>query len=169
MDQAYRLLRAQCVYCNRLKMAQVEVNRFCCKLRLIRCGLLKEAEELEDVGLKGKVTNGLAEEAEPESSESEDDKISNLMEQRRAFVKRCIRRAGGDRKNPETSVNRSEAVTEARKAVIREFQRDLLKSRKCAHCQGSVLDYWWGLGTYAELEYLLAIVKTNIRAFLENR
>lgn len=139
MDQAYRLLRAQCVHCSRLRMARVEVNRFCCKLRLIRCGLLKEAEELEDVGLKGKVTNGSVNEADSELSESENDKISNIMEQRRAFVKRCIRRVRGDSKIIDVSVSRSEAATEARKAVIREFQGDLLKSKKCAHCQGSVL------------------------------
>ena len=48
IDQAYKLLRAQCLNCRRLRMSRVESKRILCKLRLIRHGLLKQAQDIEN-------------------------------------------------------------------------------------------------------------------------
>ena len=70
MDQLLRLLRGKCAYCHNLKLARVQINEFVSRLRLIRCGLVKEANEMHefiDVN-KGKKSKDAA-----ESEESEDD------------------------------------------------------------------------------------------------
>ena len=124
MDQAYRLMRATCVYCNRFRLARVELNRFYCKLRLIRYGLLAEAEELEDVGLR--------------SDEGAETDAEDIMEKRLDFVKRCLKKAGVYKRGSEAAIEftQTEVIAKARKAEIEKFQADIVKTRKCASCKG---------------------------------
>ena len=96
MDQVLRLLRASCIYCGKLKLSRVHVNRFACKLRLVQYGLIKEIADLDDItaqmGAKGKATTTAA-----GSSDEDDDEISGdakeLVETRDRFVKKAIKKA----------------------------------------------------------------------------
>lgn len=118
-------------------MSRVEVSRFGCKLRLLRYGLLKEAEEVDDIGLRSREFRSqvdAAKDAEEDLSEAEDeDTATTIMNQREAFVERSIKLA---RKAHSGSAVPTEAVAQARAAVIREFQTDIVKTRKCANCKG---------------------------------
>ncbi|KAF2083270.1 beta and beta-prime subunits of DNA dependent RNA-polymerase [Saccharata proteae CBS 121410] len=141
MDQLLRLIRAQCVYCHHLKMSRSDVNRFSCKLRLIQYGLLKEAQELEDVASFrwSNVDKGAGkrarEEGEDVGSASEgENNDDNIIAKREAFVKRAIRNAGV--KKSGWTVEKTEAVNEERRFVIKEFLMDINKGKKCKKCGG---------------------------------
>ena len=138
MDQLLRLLRAKCAYCSHLKLHPAEVNRFSCKLKLIRYGLLKEAEDLEEIQLKSKTiktAGGGGSDEEPESGESEEEDADSLIKRRNDFVKRSIKNAGG-RKRRSLEVEKVEAVSEERRAVIKEFLGVVTKGRVCGTCKG---------------------------------
>lgn len=118
-------------------MSRIEVSLYWCKLRLIKYGLLKEAQEVEDVGLKGKKKLG-ADEGEGEDL-SEDDDTNNIIEQRRHFVLRSSKSVDARKRKAETHAVESEAASEARKLVLKEFHGAMVRSRKCANCKGYVL------------------------------
>ena len=144
MDQVLRLLRATCVYCNRLKLKRVQVDKYACQLRLVRYGLLKEARDLED--LTGKsihrrrgaaAATGSGEEGhegqESESeSESDDDTAGSLMEHRARFVQKAIACA---RVDGTISTQKTEATANARRAIIQDFMQNITKSSKCQSCK----------------------------------
>ena len=138
MHQLLRLLRAKCAYCSHLKLHPAEVNRFSCKLRLIRYGLLKEAEELEEIQLKSKVlkvagVGGSDDDVESEESDEED--ADTLIQRRNAFVKRAIKNAGGSKRR-SLEVEKVEAVSEERRSVIKEFLGAIAKGKICGNCEG---------------------------------
>lgn len=142
MDQCLRLLRAKCVYCHRLKMSRVEANRFICKLKLVRHGLLKEAEDLEELQPRkksaGQNTAGAEEDGEAlsESSEEEDAEENDIIERRNKFVRNAIKAAGVNRRKADWSIEKNEAVGEERRAVVKEFLADITKGKKCNNCKG---------------------------------
>ena len=118
-------------------MHPAEINRFMCKLRLIEHGLVGEVEELENIQLKLKKTkvNGVNEsghEGEEAAEESEEDQ-EVLAQKREAFMKRAIK-AKGDRKNLENQ--KIEAVSEVRRAIIKEFMVASTKPKTCGRCKG---------------------------------
>lgn len=117
-------MRAQCVYCNRFRLSRVEINRYCCKLRLIRHGLLAESEELEDIGLR--------------SEEGADTDAEDIIEKRLDFVKRCLKKAGVGKRGTNSTPEfiQTEAVGKARKALIEKFQAEIVKTRRCLNCKG---------------------------------
>lgn len=127
MDQAYRLLRAQCVYCSKFRLSRVEINKYCCKLRLIRHGLLAEAEHLEDIGLK-------------KLDEGDDTDAEDIIEKRLEYVQRCIKKSGGSNKSFDFALSQTEVVGKARRAVIESFTMDIIKSRTCRNCKGFVVE-----------------------------
>lgn len=138
MDQLLRLLRAKCAYCSRLKLHPAEVNRFSCKLLLIRHGLLKQAEELEEIQLKSKrlkMADGGGSDEELESEESEEEDADTLIQRRNDFVKRSIKMTGGKQRRP-VEVEKVEAVSAERRAVIKEFLGAITKSKICGNCKG---------------------------------
>ncbi len=146
MDQLLRLLRAKCAYCNRLKMPRVEVNRFCCKLRLVRFGLLKEAEELEELQLKRKTPKGAGADRDVgsdnlESDESDDGDTDVLVQRRNDFVKRAIKRTRGSTRHFTSGSEKIEAAVEERRMIIKEFLAAITKVKTCGSCNGSVIDY----------------------------
>ena len=135
MDQCLRLLRAKCVYCHRLRLSRTEANRYICKLRLIKHGLIKECYDLDDITFakSGAIkTNGVEEDAES-GSESDSAKGSVLIDKRNAFTRRALRTAT---KQNEWSAQKLEAVVDERREVIREFMADISKVRKCTSCGG---------------------------------
>lgn len=138
MDQLLRLLRAKCAYCSRLKLHPAEANRFSCKLQLIRYGLLKEAEELEEIQLKSarlELAGGGGSDEEPESEGSEEEDADTLIQRRNDFVKRSIKKAGG-KKRRSVEVEKVEALSGERRAVIKEFLGAITKVKTCGNCKG---------------------------------
>ncbi|KAI9867559.1 MAG: hypothetical protein M1813_008358 [Trichoglossum hirsutum] len=139
MDQLLRLLRAKCVYCHHLKMSRVDVNKFICKLRLIQHGLLLDIEELENIHIKPKSAKkvsrgeGAEESVDTTGSESEDEDVDILMQRRTSFVRKAIRRAtDADKRRHQ----KSEAVLQERRLVVKEFLASIAKGKKCANCSG---------------------------------
>lgn len=129
------MLRATCIYCNRLKMRRKDVNRFVCKLRLIRYGLVKEVQDLDYVRADGGGVNLNAEKDSEEESEAEDDdaETRNVIEQRIRFVEQSIAAA---RQEGTLSIQKNERTTNARRAIVQEFMQNITKSRKCGNCGG---------------------------------
>lgn len=142
MDQAYRLLRAKCSYCHRLRMARVEVNRFVCKLRLIQRGLILRSDELEDIGsgsrsLAKKVMNRNTQETVTSSDDSEEEMDpEDLMEVRTTFVNNALRENGKSMKGAGWTRETIEAVVRKRRDVIKEFLASITKGKKCYNCGG---------------------------------
>ena len=123
IDQLYRYIRARCVYCSRFRLARVELNRYVCKLRLLQYGLLAEAAELDDVGLR--------KDLDEEHLDGDD-----IMEKRNEFVRKSIRRAGGHKRDFDFTAAKSEAAMETRRDVLTQFQADIIKGRACKMCKG---------------------------------
>ncbi|KAF2102253.1 beta and beta-prime subunits of DNA dependent RNA-polymerase [Rhizodiscina lignyota] len=142
MDQTLRLLNAQCIYCHRFRLSRVEANRFACKLRLLRHGLLNEAEQVDDLHLLGTFekrykaagapTLALAEES---SSDSDNDR-DTVIEKRHTFVQRAIKLAGREGRRADLSSEKVEAIGQARRTVIKEFLWKISQVRNCKSCQG---------------------------------
>ncbi|KAK3043939.1 hypothetical protein LTS18_002602, partial [Coniosporium uncinatum] len=133
MDQCLRLMRATCVYCHHLKLPRVLVNKFCCKLRLIRHGLLKEAHDIDDI-TAGK-SEGEEGEDDGSGADSDEGETNALIEKRNRFTRRVIREAVGERRS-DWSLEKHEAVGDARRATVKEFLADITKAKKCGTCQG---------------------------------
>ncbi|KAK5000227.1 hypothetical protein LTR66_000891 [Elasticomyces elasticus] len=135
MDQTLRLLRAKCIYCHKFKMSRPEVNRLCCKLRLVKYGLLKECQDLEDlhVGAKGGTNNDDDNESDEASDEEQSKAIIGL---RNSFVRRAIREAGVGRRRADWSPEKIEAVADERRAIVKEFLASIGKGKKCGNCGG---------------------------------
>ena len=133
MDQLLRLLRAQCAYCNHLKMHPMEINRFICKLRLIRYGLLEAAGELDNIQPKSRNTGTGSSESD---MASEDEESNNLVQERNNFVKRAIKSAGGVRRATIAALDKVESVSAERRVVVKEFLGAITKTRTCGSCKG---------------------------------
>jgi DNA-directed RNA polymerase I subunit RPA1 len=143
MDQLLRLLRAKCVYCHYLKMSRVVVNKFICKLRLIQHGLLLEMEELENIHIKPKSANKVGsrggaagESMNTTESENIEEDADLLMQRRTAFVKKVIKRAASS--DRQWRYQKSEAVSQERRLVVKEFLSSISKERRCVNCGGLV-------------------------------
>ena len=138
MDQILRLLRSKCAYCGYLKLHPAEVNRFECKLRLVRHGLVKATQDLEEIHLsskKPKTNLAVQEDVEDEVEESEEEDMDTLINRRNAFVKRAIRKAGISKSWGEVT-NKIESVAEERRAIIKEFLGSIVKTKTCGRCKG---------------------------------
>lgn len=134
MDQCLRLLRAACIYCHKLKMSRQEVNRFVCKLRLIKYGLIKECYDLDaiTVSTQASTTNG----SKDEDDSDVDQDTKDIIERRNRFVKKCIKEAGISRRKGDSPVDKIEAVADERRALVKEFLYSITKGKKCANCGG---------------------------------
>lgn len=145
MDQLLRLLRATCAYCGMLKMRRVEVNRFCCKLQLVRHGLLKEVKELEEQteakAVRGAKAGGVVGSDNAESEDSDEDDTNTLVNRRNDFVKHAIEANWSSSKYSTVEIEKVEAAAEERRMLIKEFLADITKIKTCGSCNGSVIAY----------------------------
>ena len=132
-DQCLRLLRGQCVYCNKFKHARVDINLFCCKLRLLRYGLVRECSEVEKVTASTKQAQ--------DSDVSDDENTNSLINERNKFVKKSIRGAKHAGLAPLKDMGKIESVADARAAVVKSFLADMTRGSKCANCQAYVPPY----------------------------
>lgn len=141
MDQVIRLMKSKCAYCGHLKLHSAEVNRFTCKLKLIEHGLVQEVEELENIhlrssNLKINGNNESAMELEGESQDSEEEDEANLKQRRNDFVRRAIQRENVSISRIAVASDKVEAVSEVRRAIIKEFLATITKSKICGRCRG---------------------------------
>lgn len=113
-------------------MSRVEVNRFACKLRLIRYGLLKEVNDIDEMFSTARAGGRKRDEEE----DSDEDDAENIQDRRNNFVRKVIKLSGKSRKRGEWTVEKSEAVADARRVVVKEFMSAITANRKCANCQG---------------------------------
>ncbi|CAK4025374.1 DNA-directed RNA polymerase I subunit rpa1 [Lecanosticta acicola] len=132
MDQVLRLLRAACLYCGKLKMKRIFVSRFICKLRLVKYGLLKELNELDDMEFKsgGKQVQ-LDSEDEEEGDVDADSKAIALRFE--SFANDTIKKA---KRKGALSTSKTEATQAARAAIIKEFMQNINKGKTCGNCKG---------------------------------
>ncbi|KAI0418635.1 hypothetical protein F5X98DRAFT_106601 [Xylaria grammica] len=129
MDQILRLLRAQCQYCFRLRMRRPDINLVVCKLRLLQFGLIDAANHLDDITPE---TTDIEVDDEDMSSDEKNsvmDKVARMREvYTRQELKKC-RIAAVDIKK-----GKHEGASEARREVLKEFMRDVVKGRNCSTC-----------------------------------
>ncbi|GAB7347551.1 hypothetical protein MBLNU459_g4442t1 [Dothideomycetes sp. NU459] len=135
MDQCLRLLRAKCVYCHKLKMSRAEVNRYVCKLTLVKYGLLKECYDLDDINLSS-LSNDAAATADGDSGSEQDQDTKDIIARRNAFVKKAIRQAGFSKKRGDWEASKIESVANERRAIVKDFLYSITKGKKCSNCKG---------------------------------
>lgn len=146
MDQLFRLLRAQCVYCQRLRLPRDQLHRYSCILRLLQHGLLREAQMIDaldpvEFGSKirqmmtADVTSLLPEDSEEEdvSSDSGDGKKAAAREE---FVRRALRRGMLSGSATMAIRGKHEGALAMRREVVKEFFAEIIRDRKCATCSG---------------------------------
>lgn len=136
LDQVLKLLRGTCIYCSKLKLSRGQVNKFVCKLKLVRYGLLKEVRDLDDINAHNVQGNGAAAVAaggDSDEEESEDEDAKSLMEGREHFTRISIANA---KKDGTINTHKTEATTHARQDIISAFMKEMTKSKKCNNCGG---------------------------------
>ncbi|RSL54873.1 hypothetical protein CEP53_007294 [Fusarium sp. AF-6] len=136
MDQAYRLLKAACVYCKGFRLRQKELHKYMCKLKLLQHGLIQEAHIVgaigeNDLAIELGDFSGLESEAE---EEGDSNSIDNVTRARDRYVDKCLR--GIKVKRGETKRGKHEGASEMRREVIKEFLAEITKRRICASCGG---------------------------------
>lgn len=77
---------------------------------------------------KGKTRRG------SESSDSDDE--DDIISQRNSYVKRCMKRAGISRSDAHAVKEKNEAISDARRQVIKDFWTSIAGMKKCKNCQG---------------------------------
>ncbi|KAJ6439154.1 DNA-directed RNA polymerase I subunit RPA1 [Purpureocillium lavendulum] len=134
MDQAYRLLRAACVYCSGFRLRPKDLHKYICKFRLLQHGLLHEAQIVEAIGEAQSAE--MEENIATQDSEAEEDHSSAdaLIRKREKYVQSCLR--GLKSKRGDTVRTKHEGRTQSRRDVIRQFLADITKTRQCASCGG---------------------------------
>ncbi|EEP82341.1 hypothetical protein UREG_07206 [Uncinocarpus reesii 1704] len=131
-DQLFRLLRAQCIYCHRFRLSRVQINAYVCKLRLLQYGLVEEASIVGTMELrKGKSNKA------DESDDSDDEDDEDLIDRRNVYVQKCISGIATDkRRQNHMKMAKNPATAEMRRAIVRDFLKDVVNMKKCASCSG---------------------------------
>lgn len=139
MDQVYRLLRAQCVYCHRFRMARKELHRYACMLRLLQYGLLREAQMVDAIGedyfglALADVPDEEAEDAE-DSDGDDDASADNIMKARDKYLHQVLRE---QRINQgDVRKGKHEGASELRRQLVKDFLADIIRAKGCSSCSG---------------------------------
>jgi hypothetical protein len=93
-------------------------------------------KEVSGDGKRKSVAGGAAD----SSDDSEDEDVDAMIGRRDAYVKRMIKSAG-IRKKSDWPTEKTEAVGDARRAVLKALYFDMIKGKKCYNCQGQVLSH----------------------------
>ena len=137
--QLLQILRSKCAYCNHLRLHPAEVNRYTCQLRLLEYGLLDSCSQLEEtiskyLGLG--VDGDESESGEDDEEDVDEGRLAKVIRKRIDFVKTAISQHGGKQYLKSLERSKTEAVAEARRAVIKDFLAACMKTKKCGSCQG---------------------------------
>ncbi|MCJ1314020.1 hypothetical protein MMC25_007700 [Agyrium rufum] len=121
---------------NILRMHPNELHRFACRLQLVRYGLLQEATEFDILYESGKWSKGsTGDDEEGEVDHGVDDGV-DLRKGAEDFVKKAIRAAGGKRHLLAEAKQKYEAISDERRAIVKEFLSSMHLIKKCGSCQG---------------------------------
>ncbi|ORY07249.1 hypothetical protein BCR34DRAFT_470515, partial [Clohesyomyces aquaticus] len=130
IDQLLRLLRGSCRYCQHFKLPRVRINEYICKLRLIRCGLVQEANNMhEHIDLNGGKDS-------KQADDDSDAETEGVIRQRNDYVKRAMKKAGISKSTAHLLKNKTETVSDVRRQIIKEFYAEMTRSKKCGNCGG---------------------------------
>ena len=106
-----------------------------CKLRLIQYGLLDEAKELDNMSLENfKLRKKVS--RSDRSDEEVDEDVDSLRQRRDDFVKLAIKNAGGTSHKAKVAAQKVEALSDERRAVVKEFFKHAPNVRACGSCYG---------------------------------
>lgn len=135
MDQAYRLLKATCVYCKGFRLPQKDLHKYICKLKLLQYGMMQQAHIVGSIGendlaLDAEELFGIESEAEEEGNPS----IDNVIRMRDKYVEKCLQ--GTKVKRGETKRGKHEGANEMRRELIKEFLAEITTKRLCSSCGG---------------------------------
>ncbi|KAL8939551.1 MAG: hypothetical protein Q9211_002689 [Gyalolechia sp. 1 TL-2023] len=151
MDQLLILLRAKCEFCGYLRLAPVKISRFTCKLNLIHHGLIKEAQEVDDILSapnlsSSRMTNGVDVHEDPsDEGESEEDDIAEKLKD---FVRHAIKRANRTDGQGSSIAKKLGAIAEQRRLLIKDFLSTIKEAKACGRCKGYV-DLLVGMYTFS--------------------
>lgn len=132
-NQLYIFLRSSCLYCHHLKLGEMEVHKYICKLKLIQFGLLLECQELETLFAKDGTTGDDEEEGSSSSNGLDPEAKSKLKQRREDFVNLAISTALSEGRTSENGLI-TETVGEERKIIIQDFYKRILARPKCDNC-----------------------------------
>ena len=137
--QLLKILKSKCAYCNHLRLHPAEVNRYTCQLRLLNYGLLDSCRQLEEIISRYLGLGVDGDESETGEDDEEDvdvGRLSKVIRKRIDFVKTAINQHGGKEYLKSLDTNKTEAIAEARRTVIKDFFAACVKAKKCGSCQG---------------------------------
>ena len=120
-------------------MPPVETQRFICKLRLIEYGLVEQVKELDQIsllsaGIQTAKTENVELDEQNEDSEEEDGET--LTRRRDEFVRRAIKAAGNSGQRASLAAEKVEAISEVRRALVKDFLTAITKVTTCGTCKG---------------------------------
>ena len=129
IDTTLRLLRAKCIYCHRLRLPRLVIQKAECELDLLRYGLVEDYNKLQTI-----VENNHDDGEQGEETES-------LSERRERLVRRAIKTA--KRKGPLDSFAfiSNPAAASTRRAVITDFIARASNWKTCLACKGITPPY----------------------------
>ncbi|KAI8391772.1 uncharacterized protein BYT42DRAFT_642179 [Radiomyces spectabilis] len=137
-DNLYAILRAQCIYCHRFRMNRPQMKKVVAKLMLLQNGLIREAQALEDLYIKtAKKGKNNTEETLEDAMEEDADAMSSAeeyMDHIDNYVKKCL--ADEEARKFAASNYKVTVINEARKAVMMDFMRQCLATKRCGNCEG---------------------------------
>ncbi|SPQ27410.1 70d7be7a-7ac4-4b2d-ad0c-e680c83d4e47 [Thermothielavioides terrestris] len=143
MDQAYRLLRAQCVYCHRFRLPRHEIHRYTCMLRLLQVGLLHEAQMIDafspsELGeqLKSMRLSDVPSAGDDEAEEEGNNVHESAIRAREAYVRHVLQEHGLHVNLGDIRKGKHEGAAEMRRALIKEFLALMVKDKRCRSCDG---------------------------------
>ncbi|KAK0706639.1 hypothetical protein B0T26DRAFT_756117 [Lasiosphaeria miniovina] len=143
MDQAYRLLRSQCVYCHRFRLPRREIHRTTCMLRLLQVGLMREAQiidalsesefgsEIRQFALSDVPIPNI-DEAEEEGEKGQDITIR----EREAYVRHALQAHKSMVNLGDLREGKHEGSSEMRRTLVKEFLAAIVREKRCRSCEG---------------------------------
>ncbi|KAI9683377.1 MAG: hypothetical protein M1829_005449 [Trizodia sp. TS-e1964] len=123
-------------------MSRLEVDRYCCKLRLIQQGLVAEAEYIDTIQPSSKPGKTSPQEyttqseSSSEDTKSEGENFEATIQRRSDFVRRSIQRSRKDNNVHGNNVEKNATVAEERIKIIKSFMVAINKGKLCRNCQG---------------------------------
>ncbi|KAK4040572.1 hypothetical protein C8A01DRAFT_35436 [Parachaetomium inaequale] len=143
MDQAYRLLRAQCVYCHRFRLPRHEVHKYICMFRLLQVGLIREAHMIEsfsvsDLGeqLKSLRLSDVPTVEEDEAEEEGNNLHDGTMRARETYVRQVLREHRLKVNIGDIRKGKHEGAAEMRRGLVKEFLAQMVREKRCRSCDG---------------------------------
>jgi len=143
MDQAYRLLRAQCAYCYKFRLPRHEVHKYICMFRLLQVGLIHEAQMIESFSVSDlgeqlrKLTLSDVPDVEEDEAEEEGSNLHDAtMRARETYVRQVLREHRLNVNIGDIRKGKHEGASEMRRGLVKEFLAQMVKEKRCRSCDG---------------------------------